>query len=827
MRGANWIADSAAPAPMLDASLLREEFRQLVSPELIVFPVRHHSPACARQLLGVFEKHEPSVVLVEGPRSFTPLVPLMAHAEARAPFAVYSYAVSSAAGQAQPRRGAAYYPLCDYSPELVALREAQRQGIPARFIDLDFGEQFLIDRQADDGEQQSLLEERRYRHSEALKRLASRLGCRDHEELWEHLFELPHEGLTCEDFVTRIATYCRLARLDVGDAEHEADGTSQREAEMAWHIREALAQRAEDAGPVLAVMGGYHAVVMRELVRSTVPRPVIPRGGLGDHHASLIRYSFDRLERLNGYAAGMTAPAWHQAVWERTRKHDRAGISAQAARSEVALTMLFDIAAELRERFKHPLPVPALAAAYEQALRLAQLRGRAAPAKDDVMDAVTSCFIKGDADADGLIVRQAAQRVLSGHLLGKVPAGAGVPPLVRDFEFRARRQRLKIDDTERRRLVLELYRRPEHRVTSRLLHGLALLGVPFATRTAGPDFVQGLGLERLQEHWEYDYSPITEGALVEAAVHGVTVPLAVASRFAQRMQQLDAEGQGRNARVAASSAVQACVLGLHDHLPRVLHTLRLAINEDASFDAVAAAAGTIGLLWASREPLEARDVPELPSMLQAAYERAVYLGSDLQDADDERAGAAVGALQQLRELLVSESGRGLDASLYWAMVEGLRRGHGRALLRGAAAGLLYGAARLSDAELGMELRGHLQGMAHPRDAVAYLRGLTRTAREVAWQQAALLQVLDGLLAQWDEAAFVSVLPELRLAFADMTPTETDRIAQAVCGLHEVGDMGSLVHRELSEAQVKANLTLSQVLREVLAGDGLDDWLRTP
>lgn len=811
---------------MLDASLLRAGFRQLVSPELIVFPVRHHSPACARQLQRLFEQQPPSLVLIEGPRSFTPLVPMLAHAEARAPFAVYAYAVSAADEQNPERRRAAYYPFCDYSPELLALREAQQRGIAARFIDLDFAEQFLIDRQGDDDEQHSLLAERHYRRSAYLQRLAAQLGCRDHEELWEHLFEIPHEALPCEDFVAQIASYCHLARLGTSEEEHQADGTSAREAEMAWHIRAALARREAGAGPVLAVMGGYHAVVMRELVEADTPRPVIPRGSLGDHHASLIRYSFDRLERLNGYAAGMTAPAWHQAIWERTQKLDRAGVPAGVrARREVALTVLFDVALELRERFKHALPVPALAAAYEQALRLADLRGRGAPAKDDVLDAVTSCFIKGEADADGALVRHAAQRVLSGQLLGKVPAGAGVPPLVRDFEFRARRQRLKIDDTERRRLVLDLYRRPEHRVTSRLLHGLSLLAVPFATRTAGPDFVQGIGLERLQEHWEYDYSPITEGALVEAAVHGVTVPLAVANRFAQRLQQLDADGQARNARIAAGSLVQACVLGLHDHLPRVLQTLRLAINEDAHFDAVVSAAGTLGLLWESREPLEARDAQELPPLLQAAYERAIYLGGDLRGLADDRAGAAVDALQQLRELLVGASGRILDASLYWQMVEKLRQGNDSALLRGAAAGLLYSAARLSEHALGVELQGHLNGMARPRDAVAYLRGLTRTAREAAWQQPALLQVLDGLLAQWDESGFVAVLPELRLAFADMTPTETDRIAQAVCRLHGAQELGSLVHHDLDEAQVNAHLALGRTLREVLAHDGLDGWLQ--
>jgi hypothetical protein len=808
----------------MEAGSLRSEFRGLVTNELIVFPVRHHSPACALQLLRLFETTPPAVVLVEGPRAFTPLVPLLTHADTQAPVAVYTYAVSRARGDNPERRRAAYYPFCDYSPELVALREARRRGIPARFIDLDFSEQFLLNEKADETGQDSLLDESHYRRSQYLQALAEKLGCRDHEELWEHLFETTPASRSLEDFVLQVAVYCQMARIDATDEALAADGTLQREAEMAYHIRSALAERNTGDGPVLAVMGGYHAVVMPQLLAREVSRPSISRGDVSDESASLIRYSFDRLDRLNGYAAGMTSPAWHQDIWTRMAKHERAGLEGVArARQESALAALFDIAAELRERHKVMLPVPALAAAYEQALRLAQLRARAGPVRDDVLDAVTSCFIKGAADADGILVLNVAARVLSGNALGRVPVGAGTPPLVRDFAYRARRQRLRIENTERRHAVLDLYRRPEHRVTSRLLHGLSFLGVPFAVRTAGPDFVNAIGLDRLQEHWEYEYSPITEGALVEASLYGVTLPLAVANRFAAHLEKLEGEGQARNARVAAASVVQASVLGLHDHLPRVLATLRAAIGEDASFDAVAAATRVLGLLWESREPLEARDIPEVPELLQAAYERAIYLGNGLRGISPEHAAPVVGALKELRELTVSAAGQHLDAGLFWEMVATMRAHNDAALLRGAAAGLLHGAGMLSPAALSVELSGHLGGMAQPREAVGYLRGLTQTAREVTWQQPELLKVIDALLEQWDEAAFVATLPEMRLAFAEMTPRETDRIATAVAQLHGLADLGRLARHDVSEAEVAANLILSHAVREVLAGDGLESW----
>jgi len=824
MRAANSIAEQ--PGAMLPTSdAVRALGARLIGPELVLFPVRHHSPACAWQLRRWLATVRPSAVLVEGPRCFDPLIPMLVHPEARMPLAVYTYAVFKPHGEQAARRRAAYYPFCDHSPELVALRAAQAQGIPARFIDLDHAEQCQIEPDEDDGEAQSLLDERHFRRSRYLGALASRVGCRDHEELWEHLFEAPATARTLQEHVLDMAAYCHLAREECSDEDLRADGTLAREDEMAWHIRQALALREPGDGPVLAVVGGFHAVALPGLLEGTgAQRPAISRSTVSDEAAALIRYGQDRLDRLNGYSAGMTSPAWQQQLWERMLRHDKAGLQAGArVRQELALTMLFDIAMELRTRHGLPLPMPALGAAYEQALRLAALRQRPAPVRDDVLDAVTSCFVKGDADADGALVLAVARRMLSGQAMGKVPPGASTPPLVRDFEYRARRQRLKIDDSEPRRAVLDIYRRPEHRITSRLFHGLGLLGVPLAHRSAGPDFVNGLGLERLQEHWDYTHSAATEAALVEASVYGTTVPLAVAARFGERLERFESGAEPRHAKGAAALLAQACVLGLHDHVPKVCGTLAAVVAADAQFETVAAAAGALGLLWESREPLEARGIEELPLLLKAAYERAIYLGRGLRGAPGDGR-EVVGGLSRLRELLASESGSHLDGALYWALIDELSTGNDSAFVRGAAAGLAYGAGRLSESALGTTVDGHLNGLIAPRDAASFLRGLLQTAREAAWQQPALLSVLDRLLASWDDADFVANLPELRLAFAEMTPKETDRIAQAVAGLHDEASLGRLVRYDVSAEQVQANLATTQQLLDVLRADGLGAWV---
>jgi hypothetical protein len=586
---------------------------------------------------------------------------------------------------------------------------------------------------------------------------------------------------------------------------------------MAFHVRSALDARRPGDGPVLVVVGGFHAVALPDLLAAADS----PAGGVRRRSvtsdAALIRFTFERLDRLNGYAAGMTSPAWHQLLWE----HVSADTSGQA-RNAATLVALQHITRELRRRHQLPVPLPSVSAAYGQALQLATLRDRPSPLRSDLLDAITSCYVKGDADVEGRLVLSAARRVLTGDRVGVVPPGAGTPPLVADALARLRAQRLRVDASERQTANLDIYRRPAHRVTSRLLHAFVLLGIPFAVRTAGPDFVHGHGLGRLQERWDYLWTPATDGALAEASVLGSTLPEAIGAKFATVLGDHENSGDRQSSRAAVALLAQACVLGLHDHIGRILELVRAGIAADAAFDRVADSATQLGLLWESREPLEARQLDALLGLIAATYARAIYLGRELQGQECEPR-AAAGALMQLRELLVGTAGAALDAELFWVMVDRLRLHHDAALVRGAATGVAYSSGRLDDTALAAAVEGHLAGTAPATEAVGFLSGLLMSAREAAWQNPRLVARLDARLRAWDEDTFVQHLPELRLAFASMTPVETDRIASSVAGLHGLEELGPLMIRDVDEGEVQRHLQLSARIAELLARDGLAAW----
>src|SRR6185295_2734683 len=136
---------------------LEQTLAALQAPHCTYFPIRHHSPACSWHLARLIRNLRPAAILVEGPASFTPLIPTILDPETKAPFAVYTHFVDvnrklykPAAGELDlgPARFAAYYPFCDYSPELVALRVGQETGAQLSFIDLDYSDQILAEHTA-------------------------------------------------------------------------------------------------------------------------------------------------------------------------------------------------------------------------------------------------------------------------------------------------------------------------------------------------------------------------------------------------------------------------------------------------------------------------------------------------------------------------------------------------------------------------------------------------------------------------------------------------------------------------------------------------------
>lgn len=747
------------------------EIPRLLTREVAWLPVRHHSPACARVVRRVLRDARPDSLLIEGPRDATPLLPLLVHPGTRPPVALYA-AVPGTRGL----RRAAYYPLCDYSPEWVALRTAQELGIPARFIDLRFEEQL----DAEESGAVSLLGERHLQHSQFLRLACQGAGARDPDDLWDHLFESDPDP-DPEPFLRGVLTWCALARQGCPPDERDLA----REAAMAWEIA-----RERDAGRRIAVLtGGFHTVALPD-TKPKRPRDRRPQEGT---ILCLMRYSFPQLDRLNGYWSGMPSPEFYQAVWE---GRDPAATLVVLGRA------LRDSGISVADEGEAVLQVRGLAA----------LRGHAIPTREDLLDGVRSCFVKGSLPVEGVAVLTRAYSLLAGDRRGEVPAEAGLPPLLEDFRLSARRLGLDPDSLERREVTLDLYRSQRDRARSRFLHQLRRLDVPFGRVLRGPDFVGGRDTERVQEVWESAWTPGCESGLLEAAEWGATVEEASAARL--RDQARRAVGEAGE---ACRLLLAACVAGHHARLPELMEGASEAVAADARFEAQAQALHTLSLLHCGREPLEAHDLPGVRELAEACYRRACYLMPALAAAGEREEEAALAALLAVPEAMRLFGEEAWHREVRRSALLALRTGN--PVMAGAATGLLYGEGALAADEVVRDAAGWTA-----QRGAGFLRGLLAASRSVLWSIPEFVPRLTEAFAGWSGEEFRRHLPGLRLAFTSLAPAETDRVAGLAARATGAEDLGLVSRVPVSELELPRALELEEAIRASLLRDDLGDWL---
>ena len=790
--------------------------------DILFFPIRHHSPACAWHLERLIDERNPRAILIEGPRDATALLGHMAHAATRAPIAIYTTFVDTANqleqptfNKAKPARFSAYYPLADYSPELVAIRQGLAAGAEVRFIDLIFPEMVLAEGGHQKTEQaRSLLDEHHLRHSRFLKALCERTGARDPDDLWDHLYETDYQQMPTEEFIKRVETYCALSRADYTTEMLAAEAYLAREAAMAAEIA-AEAERGD--GLILVVTGGFHTPGLKERLtadaKPTATREPVP----GDAQTLLMRYGFAQLDRLNGYASGMPAPAFYQRVWEHLHEKNATGVL-PAARATAEF--IVELGRLSREKAPGLSPADEIAA-LDQTRRLAGFRQHPQPTREDLLDGIRSSFIKGSADAEGLQVLTQARVLLAGDRIGDLPPDVGVAPLVDDFRRTAANLKLDISNLVAKDAKLDLYRRSNHRATSHFFHRLTYLGVPFATQQSGPDFVAGSNLERIAEIWRYIWSPDTESKLTEQTLYGGTLEEASANLLQHGLDEAEAKGLGRRSDVTATQLLHACRMGLQRFVPELLARTAALIAEDASLVSLVSTAEQLLLLHSSREPLEAHHLTGLTETADAACQRAYFLLPQLAGTGAQEENDVLDALNALQQVTLS---LGDSQANHLLLRNGLRLLLGEPncnpTIRGGAVGALHADGQMTDEELVRWVSGHME-QAGP----GFLRGLLRTNRPCLWQVSALLENLNHTLCAWDEAQFVRVLPELRLAFADLTAHEADLVARTVAEQVGARTVPSLLISGAQPEDLLLGAALNQRIEETLTRDGLAAFLQ--
>ncbi|TVT53193.1 hypothetical protein FNH05_12085 [Amycolatopsis rhizosphaerae] len=708
-------------------------------PVVELLGIRHHGPGSARAVAARLRELRPDVVLIEGPPEAEAVLLAAADPALRPPVALLAYATDD------PSR-AAFWPFAVFSPEWQAIRYAVEAAVPVWFCDLPAAHQLAREP-----------EERAGRSADPLAGLAAAGGYDDPERWWDDIVEHRLEGTSPFGVIAEAMRALRGSSTTDGSGAGGAEGPgrlfeARREAYMRTVLRKAMKA---GFGTIAVVCGAWHVPALTgPLPPATADRALLRE--LPKHRVACtwVPWTHGRLASAGGYGAGVSSPGWYDHLFGTT--------------GQVTAHWLTRVARVLREE-----DLPVSSAHVIEAVRLAEalaaLRDRPLPGLAEVTEATRSVLCGGNDVLLDLVTR----RLVVGERLGEVPTGVPQSPLVADLLAIARRLRLKRDALHRE-LDLDL-RKETDAERSRLLHRLAVLGVPWGVPAPGAR--RGTGSFR--ESWSLCWRPEFEVDLVVAGRHGTTV-LAAATGVVR--------GQAAEAKVLAevTGAVESClVAGLPGVLPEVL----------SAVDTLAAGGADVAQLMAALPPLaragrygdvRGTDTTAVRSVAGHLLARiCAGLATAARGLDDEATAKLVELVHGVHEatgLLPDDArDRWLDAVSRLAGQDGLSP-----LLAGRLTRLLLDAERLAVPEVALRLGRALTPGVAPERAAGYVEGFFTGGAVLLIHDLRLLGLVDEWLSAIPPDRFTEVLPLLRRTFGAFAGPERRTIGERAAALRRGG-----------------------------------------
>lgn len=750
--------------------------------QVVYYPVRHHSPACALHLQRTIEEYRPDQILIEGPADSLSLLPYIADAASEPPFCIYySYDDKEGKVSDEKEKYRAYYPFLSYSPELAAVREAKKRGIPVRFIDLPYALRLINKVESVPAEFQFFYnEDKEYEVNSYTTMLARRSGCRSFSEFWESRFELGAMHTDTVSFVRNVFHLGYFMRLATPETSLSFREDRQREIYMAAEIRKQL----PSCGRILVVTGAFHVAGLMDALLAEEKQSLVSCAK--DSVACyLMPYTFKEADSKSGYAAGMPFPAFYQSVWEKMQKNHADAFDA---------TLLeYIIKTAHFARKTQTISLPDEINALNMARSLAALRGKKTAGVYELLDGVKATFIKGDMHATSTFEFDFLLRLLSGMGAGKIVVGACIPPVVKEFRALCAQYRLKTSTVERQEVTLDIIKNPAHYRKSRFLHQLLFLETGFSVLQSGPDYVNQRNRNLVRESWVCRYSTQVETRLIDLSVYGSTLSQVCASLIEKTFKDC------MTAAELGKLLLSVQVMGVEGFYQQYEEPVRQVIENEKNFVNLCKLLGSLRYLVHIQRLMDGEVNPIIPQLGKKVFSEAVYLIPLVKQATEEE---EQGICEQMRNLyhFSLEEDAWLDRDIFTAAVaEVLKDTFCNSRFYGLCLAIYYKEGRMEQQAFCDQITAYLESsMAQPEQAASFVCGLFLVARDILFTDSRILEAIDRVIGSADNEAFLLILPNLRYAFTNFLPMELNRLGHIVAENHHI-----------AESRLSGSLTVSQ------------------
>ncbi|BBM85373.1 DUF5682 family protein [Candidatus Uabimicrobium amorphum] len=466
-----------------------------------IIGIRHHSPACAYMVERILEEYHPQHILLELPVFFRKWLPFLNDKDIQAPVAL-------AGGE--ENRLFSFYPLADFSPELVAIRWALRNNVAIEPCDC------FVERSPVENDSYVI------RNDYVLHHLLDQFSCKDFSSLWDSVVETDSgDPWKIRRNALRLGWALRVdsfldESIDRSDLIRET------------FMRQQL-QKYPQQQKVVVIVGAFHAAAL-------LRQPLLWQETTGkiceDTTTSLIPYSFDLLDSRSGYPAGIRDPLWRQGVWETLRN--------SGCIEDTMAKVLTQICQAIRDE-DHCAGTPDAIEILRMAKDLSSLRSLKTIGRGEFLEAIETCLTQGEIYGRGQIVARALQKALVGEQRGflhkRVPRSGLYANIEQNLQI-LKLPSLPQLEKQPKQLVLDPLRSSLDYKRHVFFERLHYVGIQLVEKQT----TQQISVSSpLTSKWSIAWNPVVEAQIHTYAINGANITQVCEGVLRQRQQDANNE----------------------------------------------------------------------------------------------------------------------------------------------------------------------------------------------------------------------------------------------------------------------------------------------
>ena len=691
-----------------------------------VFGIRHHGPGSAKNLMRALDEYIPDCILIEGPVDAEKVISISANKKLKLPLAILIYNPNNF-------NQASFYPFAKFSPEWQALQYGHKNKLEMGFMDLPQSINMLL---PEENKRSSDID-----ITDPLANLARIAGFSDSERWWDYTFEYAESGMEIfaliEDMVTAL-------REEIEDQDRE---TLLREAHMRIVIRNAIKNNYQK---IAVICGAWHVPAINDLAAYPLKADRAMLKGLKKikTEATWIPWTYERLARAGGYAAGVDSPAWYELIFNS---------------KEDSSTHWLTKAARLLRKNGLDTSSANVIEAVNLAKHLAALRDIPLPGLLELKEAALSTLCNGIETKYQVIEK----KLVIGDKVGRLPKGITTVPLEKDLHAQIKKARLSKEynssDASPKKLDL---RKPTGLLASKLLHRLSILDIPFGKSRKGSKYATG----SFSESWKLKWKPEYSIRVIEASMWGNNIDESARNFIVNSVRK---EPKLDKLSELLEQVLKADLpLALSSLLQQIGH---LAVLHSDTSQLMSLVPNLIDAMrYGSSRKIE---IPQIEEILQNILPRIMIgLPAACIGIDEDQAKDIFEKVQRLNHSIFILKDPNYVHDWYQVLMSISEHQGSQNLLNAQVHRILFERNIYSSEKIAQRMSYHLSVGSEVIDQALWIEGFLYGSAMILIHHFPFWKIVDDWIDEVEESHFLEIVPVLRRTFSQFSPAEKRKLA---------------------------------------------------